>query len=87
MILPLETERMWARPVRLEDAEQVQKIFPQWEIVKHLGAVVPWPQGHQCSRQTSAEFGGQLGAKTSAFWASNPGSSGRQRQQTQQDFW
>jgi hypothetical protein len=31
MIPSLETERMWARPVRLEDAEQVQKIFPQWE--------------------------------------------------------
>ena len=43
MIPSLETERMWARPVRLEDSEQVQKIFPQWEIVKHLGAVVPWP--------------------------------------------
>jgi [ribosomal protein S5]-alanine N-acetyltransferase len=43
MIPSLETERMWARPVRLEDAEQVQKIFPQWEIVKHLGTVVPWP--------------------------------------------
>jgi hypothetical protein len=43
MIPSLETESMWARPMRLEDAEQVQKIFPQWEIVKHLGAVVPWP--------------------------------------------
>lgn len=43
MIPALETEWMWARSVRLEDAEQVQKIFPQWEIVKHLGAVVPWP--------------------------------------------
>jgi ribosomal-protein-alanine N-acetyltransferase len=43
MIPELETERMWLRPVRLEDAEQTQKLFPQWEIVKHLGAVVPWP--------------------------------------------
>ena len=43
MIPSLETERMWLQPVRLEDAEQVQRIFPQWEIVKHLGAVVPWP--------------------------------------------
>ena len=33
MIPSLETERMWARSVRREDAEQVQKIFPQWEIV------------------------------------------------------
>lgn len=43
MIPTLETERMWARPVSVKDAEQVQKIFPRWEIVKHLGAVVPWP--------------------------------------------
>jgi len=34
---------MWLRPVRLEDAEQTQELFPQWEIVKYLGAVVPWP--------------------------------------------
>jgi hypothetical protein len=40
LIPSLETEGMWARPRRLEDAEQV--VFPQWEIVKHLGAVVPW---------------------------------------------
>jgi hypothetical protein len=43
MIPTLETERMCARPVRQEDAEQVQKIFPQREVVKHFGAVVPWP--------------------------------------------
>jgi hypothetical protein len=43
MIPELETERMWLRPVRLEDAEQTQKLFPQWEILKSLGAVVPWP--------------------------------------------
>jgi len=36
LIPSFDTERMWFRPVRLEDAEQVQKIFPQWEIVKHL---------------------------------------------------
>jgi len=29
--------------VRLEDAEQVQRIFPQWEVVKYLNAVVSWP--------------------------------------------
>jgi hypothetical protein len=38
MIPSLKTDRMWARQLRLEDAEQVQKIFfPQWEVVKHLG--------------------------------------------------
>ncbi len=37
MIPELETERMWLRPVRLEDADQAQQLFPQWEIVKYLG--------------------------------------------------
>jgi hypothetical protein len=30
MIRSFETERMRAQPVRLEDAEHVQKIFPHW---------------------------------------------------------
>ncbi|MGC1415534.1 MAG: hypothetical protein WA817_09650 [Candidatus Acidiferrum sp.] len=43
MIPELDTERIWLRPVRPEDSGQTQKLFPQWEIVKYLGAVVPWP--------------------------------------------
>ena len=39
----LDTERLLLRPLQLEDAEQVQRIFPQWEIVQHLNARVPWP--------------------------------------------
>jgi len=29
--------------LELADAEQVQAIFPQWEIVRYLNARVPWP--------------------------------------------
>jgi RimJ/RimL family protein N-acetyltransferase len=39
----LETARLLLRPLRLEDAEQTQPLFPQWEIVQHLNARVPWP--------------------------------------------
>jgi ribosomal-protein-alanine N-acetyltransferase len=39
----LETRRLWLKPVELADAPQIQAIFPQWEIVKHLNAKVPWP--------------------------------------------
>jgi RimJ/RimL family protein N-acetyltransferase len=31
------------RPIELADAAQVQRIFPQWKIVKYLAKVVPWP--------------------------------------------
>ena len=39
----LETARLLLRPVELADAEQIQAIFPQWEIVKYLANKVPWP--------------------------------------------
>lgn len=39
----LETERLLLRPLELADAEQIQVLFPQWEIVKYLANVVPWP--------------------------------------------
>ena len=39
----LETSRLLLRPLKLADAEQVQLIFPQWEIVRYLTKQVPWP--------------------------------------------
>ena len=43
MIVPLETPRLMLRPLELADAEQTQRIFPYWEIVKYLATRVPWP--------------------------------------------
>jgi len=40
---PLETSRLLLRPLELADAEQAQVLFPQWEVVKYLASVVPWP--------------------------------------------
>jgi RimJ/RimL family protein N-acetyltransferase len=39
----LETPRLLLRPLELSDAAQVQVLFPHWEIVRYLAAVVPWP--------------------------------------------
>jgi [ribosomal protein S5]-alanine N-acetyltransferase len=43
MVPALETPRLVLCPLELADADQVQQIFPQWEIVRYLNAVVPWP--------------------------------------------
>lgn len=37
------TTRLLLKPLALDDAPQIQALFPQWEIVKYLAAVVPWP--------------------------------------------
>ncbi len=39
----LETPRLLLLPLELEDAEQVERRFPRWEIVQYLNAIVPWP--------------------------------------------
>lgn len=43
MIPELETRRLVLRPLCLSDAPETQRLFPKWEIVKHLNALVPWP--------------------------------------------
>jgi len=37
------TERLILRPLSLEDADQIQVLFPQWKIVQFLRDIVPWP--------------------------------------------
>ena len=39
----LETARLFLRPLALSDAEQIQLLFPHWEIVRYLDKIVPWP--------------------------------------------
>jgi [ribosomal protein S5]-alanine N-acetyltransferase len=43
MMSELQTDRLILQPLQLRDAEQTQRLFPQWEIVKFLNARVPWP--------------------------------------------
>jgi len=39
----LATARLILKPLASEDAGQIQRIFPRWEIVRYLIASVPWP--------------------------------------------
>ena len=43
MVPRLVTPRLMLRPLELADAAQSQVLFPQWEIVRYLASVVPWP--------------------------------------------
>jgi len=43
MILEGKTERLTLRPLEMADAEQIQELFPHWEIVRYLLNRVPWP--------------------------------------------
>lgn len=39
----LHTPRLVLRPLRSKDAPVIQRLFPQWDVVRWLDAKVPWP--------------------------------------------
>ena len=39
----LETLRLRLCPLELADAQPVQPLFANWEVVQYLNAIVPWP--------------------------------------------
>jgi RimJ/RimL family protein N-acetyltransferase len=43
MIVEGRTARLILRPQEVADAEKIQALFPQWEIVRFLMSRVPWP--------------------------------------------
>ena len=43
MICIGRTERLILRPLEIADADQIQQLFPHWEIVRYLLNRVPWP--------------------------------------------
>lgn len=44
MTLPtLSTPRLLLQPLQLADAEQIQPLFANWDVVRYLNSAVPWP--------------------------------------------
>jgi RimJ/RimL family protein N-acetyltransferase len=43
LVPALETARLVLKPLTLEDADRIQELFPQWEIVRYMSNVIPWP--------------------------------------------
>jgi ribosomal-protein-alanine N-acetyltransferase len=39
----LQTGRLLLRPLQLADAEQTQRLLPQWEMVQFMSTRIPWP--------------------------------------------
>ncbi|WP_246302283.1 GNAT family N-acetyltransferase [Achromobacter anxifer] len=39
----LTTARLILQPLEIQDADAIQRVFPQWEVVRFLADQVPWP--------------------------------------------
>ena len=65
----LETERLILRPMRMGDAPAVQRWFPDWEIVKHLRAELPWPYPDDGAETNIAKCLQEMAAGELLCWA------------------
>jgi RimJ/RimL family protein N-acetyltransferase len=67
MMIGGTTSRLILRPLELADAEQIQAIFPRWEIVRYLKNVVPWPYPADGARHFCEKVALPLAARGEAW--------------------
>lgn len=65
----LETARLILRPYELRDVDAVQRIFPQWEVVRWLHAGVPWPYPDDAAATNMADCLARRARGERFFWA------------------
>lgn len=65
----LETARLILRPYELRDVDAVQRIFPNWAVVRWLHAGVPWPYPDDAAATNMADCLARRARGERFFWA------------------
>ena len=65
----LETTRLRLRPLERRDTPAIQKRFPQWGVVRHLNAGIPWPDPEDGAETNVRECMAQRERGEKFFWA------------------
>jgi RimJ/RimL family protein N-acetyltransferase len=65
----LITRRLILRPLEDRDAPAIQRLFPQWEVVRWLHAGVPWPYPQDGAQTNVALCLGQRARGEKFHWA------------------
>lgn len=65
----LETARLILRPLEERDIPAIQRIFPQWEVVRYLNAAVPWPYPDDGAATNMAECLTKRARGEQFYWA------------------
>jgi ribosomal-protein-alanine N-acetyltransferase len=74
----LETVRLLLKPLALTDADQIQRLFPRWEIVRYLNAAIPWPYPADGAKTFIERVLQEMERGESYFWTLRPKTAGQQ---------
>lgn len=65
----LQTERLTLRPYAAADVPVIQRIFPQWELIRWLHAGIPWPYPADGAATNMAQCLERRARDERFFWA------------------
>ena len=65
----LETARLILRPLRPDDTPAIQRIFPQWDVVRWLGPAIPWPYPDDGAATNMADCLAKRARGDQFYWA------------------
>jgi ribosomal-protein-alanine N-acetyltransferase len=65
----LVTDRLVLRPLREQDVPAIQRLFPQWEVVRWLTASIPWPYPSDGAATNMSETLARRVRGEKFFWA------------------
>jgi len=65
----LTTARLVLRPLAERDVPAIQRIFPQWEVVRYLNAQVPWPYPDDGAATNMAQCLEKRAKNEQFYWA------------------
>jgi RimJ/RimL family protein N-acetyltransferase len=65
----LTSARLILRPMEARDIPPVQRIFPQWNLVRYLNAGVPWPYPDDGAAVNMADCLARRAKNERFFWA------------------
>ena len=66
--MEIETPRLLLRPISMEDSPAIQKYFDNWNIIKYIGAEVPWPYPSDGATSHLTEMLKKVESSETYFW-------------------
>lgn len=68
-IVPLETVRLWLRPLQESDAPRIQLLFPRPNMVQYMSSAIPWPYPPDGAMDLMSKALPKIEAQEEFLWA------------------
>lgn len=68
-IVPLETDRLFLRPIRMSDTPRIQVLFPNINVLRYMNASIPWPYPENGAEDAVGKMLEAMAVEEEYFWS------------------